>query len=218
MKIWKISIILIGVLIIILSSTTVSAKTETDATGDVYHWKMVDSTWSWQKSSSPKSYIDVTELSYTVNGNQLTLEIKVAGNIQDSENIIYGVWLNTSDATYYMSLHNNQNIVMGQLDAGGMPAVSTDITVSGNTISGNIGLVGTDETSLKFWGYAYEYTEYGDKNQEWWGDWIPGDYAPFTIDDDGTNGQGNDNGSPGFETVAVITALAIAIIIFRRRK
>ena len=230
MKTWKICIIIIGVLILILSSTSVTAATETDATGDVYQWKMVDSTWSWQKSTSPKSNIDITELTYSVNGNQLTLTMKVAGNIQASENIIYWVWLNTSDAIYYMSFNNDQKIVVGTGEEGGMPAISTDVTVSGNTISGSIGLVGTGETSNELWGYAWEYTEFGDQNQEWWGDWIPGTYAPFwgqegngdgngggTNGNDDTNGQGG-SGSPGFETVAVITTLAIAIIILRRRK
>jgi hypothetical protein len=239
MKFWKICIVMIGVLILVLSSTSVSAETETDATGDVYHWKMVDSSWSWQPSTLPRAHIDITELTYTVNGNQITISMKVAGNVQISENVAYMAWVNTSDATYNMYLINDQKFVMGISETGGgMPAMNTDVTVSGNTISGTIELVGTDDTSTELWGYAWEYTEYGDTNQEWWGDWIPGDYAPFWgQEDDGdgegdgngddggdTNGDGSSNGgngssgTPGFELVAVITALAIAVIVLRRRK
>ena len=236
MKIWKIYIIMIGVLILILSSTSVSA--ETDATGDVYHWKMVDSTWSWQQSILPKAHIDITELTYTVNGNQITITMKVAGNVQISENVAYMAWINTSDATYNMYLINDQKFVMAMSEiGGGMPAMNTDVTVSGNTISGTVELVGTDEASSELWGYAWEYTQFGDTNQEWWGDWIPGTYAPFwgqegegdgdgegEGDGDDTNGEGSGNGgngssgTPGFEAIAVITALAIAIIFLRRRK
>jgi hypothetical protein len=246
MKFWKISIIMIGVLILILSSTSISAETETDATGDVYHWKIVDSAWSWQPSTEPRANIDITELTYTVNGNQLTLSMKVAGNVQTSENIVYWAWLNTSDATYYMSLMNDQKLIMAMSTIeGGMPAMNTDVTISGDTISGTIELVGTDETSMELWGYAWEYTEYGNVNQEWWGDWIPGTYAPFwgeegNGDDEGdgdgegegdgdgegdANGDGNgggngsgSSGTPGFETIALFVALAVAIIILRRRK
>jgi PGF-CTERM protein len=237
MKFWKICIIMIGVLILILSSTSASAITETDATGDVYHWKMVDSAWSWEPSTLPKAHIDITELTYTVNGNQITISMKVAGNAQISENVAYMAWINTSDATYNMYLINDQKFVMAMgIDGGGLPAMNTDVTVSGNTISGTIELVGTDKTIMEFWGYAWEYTEYGAANQEWWGDWIPGTNPPNwdqegdgegdggdTNDEGDTNGEGSGNGgngsgTPGFEAVAVITALAVAIIILRRRK
>ncbi|KYK34914.1 MAG: hypothetical protein AYK22_04490 [Thermoplasmatales archaeon SG8-52-3] len=238
MKLRKTILIMIGIFVLFFSSISVSAETETDPTGDVYHWKMVDSTWSWQLSTVPKAYIDITELTYTVNGNQLTLSMKVAGNVQTSEKIVYWALLNTSDATYYMSIMNDQKLIMAMSTiGGGMPAMNTDVAVSGDTISGTIELVGTDETSIELWGYAWEYTEYGNINQEWWGDWIPGTYAPFEMDEgdgdgngDGeTNGDGEENGdggsssndnggTPGFEVLALFVSLAIVIFILRRRK
>lgn len=227
---------MIGVLVLLLSSITVSAETETDPTGDVYHAKMIDSVWSYQLSVDSKPYIDITELTYTISGGQLTLSMKVSGNIQSSENIAYMAWFNTSDATYQMYLINDQKLVMGMnTENGSMPVMNSDITISGDTITCSIELVGTDDTSLEFWGSAMEYTEIGIKNSEWWGDFTPGTYAPFWGQDgdgdgDGdTNGGGDVNGdgsgsgtdgdgTPGFEAIAVITALAIAIIILRRRK
>lgn len=233
MKLSKICIVMIGILALILSSISVSAETETDETGDVYHWKMVDSEWSWQPSVDPKPNIDITELTYTIGGGQITIAMKVSGSIQSSENIAYMAWVNTSDATYQMYLLNDQKIVMAMnTEESGMPAMNTDITISGDTMTCAIELVGTDETSSEFWGYAMEYIEFGAENQEWWGDWIPGTYAPFYgedgEEDDDTNGDsdanGDDgsstdsNGSPGFEVMSIFIAIAFAVIIMKRRK
>jgi hypothetical protein len=240
MKFRKTIFIIIGVFVLVLSSIVVSAETETDATGDVYNWKMVDSTWSWKPSTEPKAHIDITELGYTSSGNQITLTLKVSGEIQSNENVAYIAWVNTSDATYQLYWMNGSSFSMGINTAGGTEFdMNPDITVSGNSISCTFNLVGTDDTSDEFWGTAMEYTEFGSTNQEWWGDWIPGTYAPFQgqggeEDDEGegdgngdtngegdTNGDGSGNGSsgtPGFELVAVLTAIAISLIILRRRK
>jgi len=235
MKLWKISMILIGVLVLILSSITVSAETQTDETGDVYHWKMVDSTWSWQPSTDPKSYIDITELTYTSSEDKLILSLEVSGNIQSSENIAYMAWVNTSDATYQLYWMNNQSfgIAISTEEGGTQFDMNPNVTVSGGTITCTFNLVGTEDTSTDFWGYAMEYTELGDTNQEWWGDWIPGTYAPFWGEngDEGDDGNGdsdvngngggsdtNGGGTPGFEAVALISALALVIIILRRRE
>ncbi|UCF49450.1 MAG: hypothetical protein JSU91_06810, partial [Thermoplasmatales archaeon] len=175
------------------------------------------------------------ELTYTIGGGQITISMKVSGAIESSDNIAYMAWVNTSDATYQMYLLNEQKIVMAMnTEEGGMPAMNTDITVSGDTITCTIELVGTDETSTEFWGYAMEYTEFGAANQEWWGDWIPGTYAPFwgedgngegdgdTNDDSDSNGDGSSstdsNGTPGFKVISIFIAMAIAIFIMKRRK
>jgi hypothetical protein len=235
MKFSRICIVLIGIFALILSSISASAETETDQTGDVYHWIMVDSEWSWQPSVEQKPNIDITELTYIIGDGQMTISMKVSGAIESSDNIAYMAWVNTSDATYQMYLLNEQKIVMAMnTEEGGMPAMNTDITISGDTITCTIELVGTDETSTEFWGYAMEYTEFGAANQEWWGDWIPGTYAPFwgedgngdedddTNDDSDSNGDGgsstDSNGTPGFEVMSIFIAMAIAVIIMKRRK
>jgi len=106
MKFRKAILIMIGVLVLVFSSINVSA--ETDPTGDVYYAKLEGSSWSYQPSSDSKPYLDITELTYTINGNQLTISMTVAGNIQYSETIAYMAWLNTSDATYNIYLINDQ--------------------------------------------------------------------------------------------------------------
>ena len=235
MKFSRICIVLIGIFALILSSISASAETETDETGDVYHAKMINSVWSYQPSVDPKPYLDITELTFTIGGGQITLSMKVSGAIESSENIAYMAWVNTSDATYQMYLMNDQKFVMAMNTVeGGMPAFNSDVTISGDTISCTIELVGTDETSSEFWGSAMEYIDFGAANQEWWGDWIPGTYAPFWGEDgngeeDGdsngdsdANGDGgsstDSNGSPGFEVMSIFIAMAIAVIIMKRRK
>ena len=59
MRLWKYCMIVIGTLVLVFSSISASAETETDPTGDVYHWKMVDSIWSWQPSVDNKANIDL---------------------------------------------------------------------------------------------------------------------------------------------------------------
>jgi len=101
MKLWKICILFISVVVMLLSSTSASAdKTESDPNGDVAHWQYSTGQWGWNYNVVNKPNIDITELSYSVSGDQLTLTLKVDGTIQSSELNWYWVYLNTSDATY----------------------------------------------------------------------------------------------------------------------
>ena len=252
MKFRNILFIMLGVLVLVFSSITVSAETQTDPSGDVYHWKMTDSIWSWEPSVESKPNIDIIELTYTPNGNQLTLTMKVAGNIQNSDKIAYIAWVNTTDAYYWLYWMNGQSTSMAINTQEGSTQfdMDPDVTVVEGTITCVFDVVGTDIASSEFWGYAAEYTNFGVMTQDWWGDWIPGTYAPFWDqegDGDGDEGEGdgdegegdgdegdtdgegetdgegsgngeNGSGTPGFELIGVITALAIAIIILRRRK
>lgn len=229
--------VLIGVLVLIISSVSVSAETLTDESGDVYHWKMTGSTWSWQPSTDPKSYIDITELTYTTSEDKFTLSMKVSGEIQSSGNVEYMAWVNTSDATYQMYVMGGQSfgMAMNTEDDGFQVDWNPNITISGNTVTCTFDLVGTDVIGSEFYGWAWEYEELGAENQELWQDWIPNTSSPFwdedgdgNGDEDGNgdgdvNGDGggsdtNGGGTPGFEAVALISALAVVIIILRRRK
>ena len=238
---------MVFILVLVFSSYAVSAETQTDPSGDVYHWKMTDSIWSWEPSVDSKPNIDITELTYTPNGNQLTLTMTVAGNIENSDKIAYIAWVNTTDAYYWLYWMNGQSTSMAINTQEGSTQFDKDpdVTVNGGTITCVFDVVGTDIASSEFWGYAAEYTNFGVMTQDWWGDWIPGTYAPFwgqegEGDDEGEgDGEGDDegegdgegetdgedsgngengSGSPGFEVIGVITALAIAIIILRKRK
>ncbi|MCX6665891.1 MAG: hypothetical protein NT038_07550 [Euryarchaeota archaeon] len=47
--------------------------------------------WSWQQNVTTKPNIDITEIYCTVNGETLTLTLKVQETIQEDENIFSGV-------------------------------------------------------------------------------------------------------------------------------
>ena len=228
MKIYRSYILLIGLAVILLSSVLVSAETQTDPSGDVYHWKLTGTAWGWIPSTDPRPNIDITELTYTSDGNQITISLKVAGTIQSSENIIYWATVNTSDAFYWLMMNNQNGTGMAMNTENAMQFELANATVSGDTLSCTFNLVGNDYNSTEYWGYAYEYEAFEDITKDWWGDWIPGDYSPFwgengddggDGDGDGTTDNGDDSGgSPGFEAIAIIAAIGLAFIILRRRK
>jgi hypothetical protein len=107
-----------------------------------------------------------------------------------------------------------------------------NISISGNTISVVLDVLG-DTSKVELWGYAVEYTTMGDQTAEWWGDWAPNEKFPHygeasntngTDGTDGTDGtlDGNQSGSgtktPGFEVVLVLSAVAVALIVIRKRR
>ena len=228
MKLYKSCILIVGLAVILLSSVIVTAETETDPSGDVYHWKLTGTAWGWTPSTDPRPNIDITELTYTSDGDQLTMTMKVAGSIQSSENIVYMAWVNTSDAYYWLMVNDQNRSGMAMNTENAMQFEFANATVSGDTITCSFNLVGSDYNSTEFWGYAAEYEVFGDITKDWWGDWIPGSYSPFwgengdedgNGDGGGTTDNGDDSGgSPGFEAIAIIAAIGVVFLILRRRK
>jgi hypothetical protein len=188
-------------------------------------------TGGWEGSTT-KSNIDIKEISYTVVGEQLTLTLKVYGTIQNSENIYYWASYNSTDTNYWMSWHNGEGAGIGMSFGGGSGSFDYDpvVTYSGDTITGVFDVLG-DTSNQVLYGYAHEYTEYGDATKEWWADYAPGSYFPYAgLVDDGINpptppGNGEEKpsggttgGTPGFEILTLIVAITIAIIVLRKRK
>jgi PGF-CTERM protein len=99
-----------------------------------------------------------------------------------------------------------------------------NVTISDGKLSVVLDALG-DTSKVDLWGYAWEYTTtLGSQTGDWWGDWAPNE--KFTHDT-GTPGDsetpGNDSSppekkTPGFEVVAVIAAVAIALILIRRHQ
>lgn len=231
----NILIILIAGILLVCSSISVIADTETDSTGDVYHYYFSETGFSWKVSVENKPDIDITEVSFSANGEKLTFILKVDGNIQSSENIGYWAFYNSSDSTYMISWNNGQGfgLAMSLDQQGGSFDYDPEIIVSGNTLKAVFDKIGsTDNVAL--WGWAAEYTQYGDQTQEWWGDWIPGEYAPFwgeDIDyeqeqndtekndkeDDKKTGDGNSGSvTPGFELILSICVIFL-ILLWKRK-
>jgi len=237
MKLKRYGIVLISLFILLGSCFTAAAMSISDGTGDVWHWYYTGTTGSWGGNVANKPNIDITEISSTVNENKITLSLKVVGTIQTSEKVVYWVYFNTTDASYWMSYTNGSGTGFG-MKKGEMNYTSNyssfytsteNVTILGNTLSVVLDVLG--ETSQgELWGWAAEYTTYGDVAAEWWGDWAPNSKLPFTPP--GTGGNTNDNTSdnnnnggnttgkstPGFEVIPVLAAVAIAAILLKRRR
>ena len=227
MKLRNYSIVLISLLVLLGSCFTAAATSIDDGTSDVWHWAQAGTSWSWQGNVGNKPNIDIKEVSYTVDENKITLKLEVSGSIQTSEKVGYYVWYNSSDTVYMMSYMNGTGLGYGL--KGVMNFTSAEnVTVSGDTLSVVLDVLG-DTSKVELWGYAVEYTTFGDQTAEWWGDWAPNSKLPFTpVTDgntDGNNTDGNTNDgnntgkkTPGFEVIPVIAAVAIAAILLRRRR
>jgi len=235
----KIIILLVSIVALATCGVSVSAESITDPTGDVYHWRNDGTMWGWDTDIGTKPNIDITDLSYSVNGQQVTVSMTVAGTITNSELVSYWAYLNTSDSSYLFSWNNNQGIGYGMNTGEGSYNMDYDpeITASGNTISVTYDVVGSFDSNIEYWGWAAEYTEYSDITTEWWADWAPETYAWYEGDDEGGDDGGDDstdlgttdngeqntestssNGTPGFEVIALIAGIALVMIALRKRK
>ncbi len=228
MKICKKGILIFGaVIILILTSSTSLAETEKDGTDDVFHWRVSDGNWGWEFNIADKDNIDITEVSYEVNGDQLTLTLKVDGIIEDSELIAYYAYYTSADATYWIMYTNGSAV--GYCNEDYTITASAVVTKTAeDTITGVFSLYGTDTSKVDLYATAWQYTEANSQLTEYWVDWNPN--AHSNIDTSGNNGispgpgnqtsktSNDDKGIPGFETIAVIAAIGIALILLRRKK
>ncbi len=237
MKGLKYAVACSAVFVLIGASMTVAAETITDPTGDVWHWTYNGTTYAWAGNVGDKPNIDITQVSATVSENDLTLSLTVAGTIQTSSKVGYWAYYNTTDSSYSMYWYNGTGVGIASNRSGGYDFVQ-NLTVSGNKISAVFSLLGSTTTS-DLWGWAAEFTAPLGTNQnasEWWGDWAPNSKIPFNTNPGGGTGNntggntgnntggntgnnsGGKKGTPGFEIVPVVAAVAIAIILMRRRR
>jgi len=233
--------ILIGITLLATLGITANAESISDPIGDVWHWNYSDTLWNMQQAS--RSDIDITEISYTASGEQVTLSLKVGGLISDSELVTYTAHVNTSDSTYMLMWNDGEGFGLGsntEEDSFQMD-FDPEVTSSEDTISATFDLIGTFSTGIELWGFATEYSELGSgMTAEWWGDWAPEDFDPyfgqdFGDDDDDTTPPGDDDDdddttppddnsntppadTPGFEILTLIAAIGIALIALRKRK
>ncbi len=125
------------------------------------------------------------------------------------------------------------------------PFSQGEASVNGDTISVTMDKVGEDTTTTELHGLTWVWEGYGENQSvlDHWHDWV-GDYEWTPELDPGDDGNGNDNGNnnanngndngdgdgdgdvqqnpptgtPGFETIAVIAAIGISLIILRRKR
>jgi hypothetical protein len=231
MKLRSYGIVIVSVLVLLGSCFTAAATSISDGTGDIWHWAQTGTSWSWQGNVGNKPNIDITEVSYTVNEDKITLSLKVSGTIQTSDKVGYYLWYNSTDSQYTLIYSNGTGVAYG-INGGDFmnSSYAQNVTVLGNTLSAVLNVVG-DTSKVELWGYAVEYTTTAmDQYSEWWGDWAPNE--KFTYDT-GTGGSStgdansttpNNNGSapksntPGFEIILLTAAIAITLILIRKRR
>ena len=74
--------------------------------------------------------------------------------------------------------------------------------------------ISTDDGVL--YGYASTWLEGTEGSGEIWMDYAPGPYSPwYTGGDEDGDGDKPPTGTPGFETITVLAALGVALIILR---
>ena len=215
MKLWKSSILVLALIILILSSMSVNA--ESDSTGDVYYFNGVDADVIWELYGD-KEHIDVTDASFSISGSDITVSLTVSDSISNHQKIKYYIILKTDTTSHYtVSYTNESGMATGNGNLAGYVDINPDFTISadGKTISYTYLDVDTSlDYTLKV--YAVEYLAYGVTYGEAWYDYAPDSEAPFYSGGDGQTPLSPK--TPGFETLAVIASLGIAFIILRRRK
>ena len=229
MKLWKSSILIIGISALLLLSMAVSA--ETDASGDVFHWKGNDwHNWAWDVDDRPN--IDIIDISYLIE-DRLTISMSVAGSFNTGLSL-YHLEFNSPDA-YYRVVYNPASgvdpivialptdLTLEEYGTWEQPASETSI--QGGTLTATIDWITEDHTMTDLFGWAQEWDKEDEQALEAWYDYAPNDHSPYGSYDDyyGNGGNGGSgtmppSGTPGFEAIAVIAALGIALIIFRKRK
>ncbi|MCX6663700.1 MAG: hypothetical protein NTZ75_05565 [Euryarchaeota archaeon] len=228
MKIRNSSIIIIGLCVILCSCYIASAESINDGTGDVWHWSQTGTAWSWSGNVGNKPNIDIAQLTDTIVENKLILTMTVAGSIENSEKIVYWMYYNSTDTTYLVSWTNGNGVgyasKLNQSNPGEGFELAENVTASGNMISATFTVIG-ETTNQQFWAWAGEYTNVGDQTGEWWGDWAPNDkFTGGAINDGGNDGINVNDGNttkpstPGFETLAVIAAIGLALVLLRKRR
>jgi hypothetical protein len=107
MKMLKKSILIFGAVVtLFMAGFNVSA--EPDGTNDIWHWHYSDTAWGWSLyTGSDLSDVDITDVSYTKDGLELTLSMTVAGTIQNSSNYLYMIYSGSPNNINYWVWYSN---------------------------------------------------------------------------------------------------------------
>jgi hypothetical protein len=155
-----------------------------------------------QTGISNMQYLDIRKITYSFDDNGLTLTMELQGAV--SNDVTYTVTFETTDASYGMIYDEGEwsNVATSEAEEF-IPYFAEDGTVSGNTIAVLFDRVGSSTAAVEFWGQALELG--GGRDD------IPnenGETTPLPNDE---------NGTPGFELIAVLAAIGAALILIKRK-
>jgi len=233
MKLRK-SYIIIIVGIVLLTFLSVNVVAIDDATGDIWHYQAEETStlpYEWIQYGEEKPNIDIIDLSYIITGSEVTLTMTVNGMMEYSLVTTYKMYLECNEGTYEVHYANgNAGWYANAGSDENFDFVTAPVTnVSNNTYTSTFQIANPD-IEYALWGYAKEFASPG--STEKWADYASDAYAPWyeedstdeTGEDDTIDNTGDDEpesdtstGTPGFETILVILALGIALIILRRK-
>jgi hypothetical protein len=222
MKVWKYGIIIVSLGMLMLSSAVVSAEIIDDGQNDVLKAN-ADGTYV---RGQTMNVIDVDKITYTFSGDKLTLEYKIVGPFQQTGDYMYYAIVTTTDFSYSVRMNDYGNadaMVVGTA-AQDYNFEKPECVVGENTLTAEFQTQG-DTTIVEAFGWATFV------NNPVYTDWAPdsrgpeGSFGEDTSDDTGSDDSGDDDeGSdnnpktPGFELIAVIAAVGVALILLKRRK
>ena len=217
----KMLVIVIGLAFILTGAMVASAQSDliTDPANDVFYWDI-----GLQAANiATKPNIDIREITYSFQGDTLTLTMRVQGTISAAVNHYYFIELETDDGGQYvvMSALGGASAVCSRDDAGYQDGVAS---VSGSTITGTLPMASPSTTVTHFSGIGQEYGPAGEFGSEWWIDYAPDSVIPAQYQtpppggNGGTTPPGSAPGTPGFELIAVLAALGAAFILIKKRK
>ncbi len=156
-----------------------------------------------QTGISNMQYLDIRKITYTFDDNGLTLTMELQGTVSNSDGVTYTVTLDTEDASYVMMYDWGEWSSAATSEAQEfIPYSAEDGAASGNTITVLFDTVGSSTTAVDFWGQALELGGARDD--------VPNENGGTTTP--------SGNGTPGFELLAVLAALGIALILIKKRK
>jgi len=240
-------VMVVGILLIGMCGT-VSAEDITDEKNDIYCYTMNMQTQQYTLSSQnvgDKGHIDIVSGSYEVNGNTLTMSMTVDEKIPSNSLtsictyiLYYGDPDNVQNGWHtatYTGLYNAYQTIEGGTPNSG-ELTGDLISADGKTFTASFDITTTDP-SFEFWATAMEVVidmenmdpenpQFETKTYVDVAPFGPGEWAGSTFMGAGgvaggsTSNDDDDDGdgSPGFEMLAVIAAIGVALIILRRRK
>jgi len=221
-------IIAVGIAALMFMSATVAAIS--DNTNDIWHQTFSATGLSYEAWSGSNDKIDITDITYSLDGSTATLTMKTVGDIVDSENVVYSMHLtSTEESSFYMVTYTNgEGMVMGVGDFAGY-YTQLETPVSGNTLTASFE-INDPSGNYVFHGFNGEYNDIGEVQGEQWWDYAPNENAPwFGLDDgdDDGNVDGDSDGdgnsippkpnTPGFEVLLLLASIGIAFILKRKR-
>ena len=217
MKKIKSIILFLGGFILILLSINVNA--ESDPSDDVYYHNGVDEDVIWNNPSE-KDTIDITDVSQSISGADITVSLTIKGEIANNPYIMYHIYLYKNMTSYYTVYYSNGSGMASAI--GDLQDFTTDtdpdfsLSDDEKTLYYTFSNIETVDYIIS--AYAVEHSENENTIGESWYD-----NAPDTKEPNHSNGNSNQVNqpkslTPGFEILIVILSIFVGFVIHKRMK